>query len=125
LCEALAQGERWAVVVGIGINVGTRAFGGELAKTATSLAMEGVTAEIEGVARAFLGRLGDCAQLPLEELVRRVRARDWLCGRAVAFADGRVVVAGIAAGIGDGGELLIRTEKETIALERGTLVRVD
>jgi BirA family biotin operon repressor/biotin-[acetyl-CoA-carboxylase] ligase len=121
LCEAVALGDRWAVIVGIGVNVHTRMdeLSANLRPAATSLAAEGATLAIDDLARAILAHLDASAQTPLSEIVAQVRARDWLLGRKIEVVDGALALQGTAAGIADSGALLLQCAETIRTLERG------
>ena len=103
----------WAIV-GIGLNVETRAA--ELPEGATSLALEAARPpRVEDALAAVLDSLEGALALPRGEVLERVRARDALCGRRVAWADGE----GRATGVGDAGELLVDTAGGLVGLASG------
>lgn len=100
------------VIVGIGVNVGVLEFPGALAATATSLALEcGEAPPLGFVLAAVMERLHvwQAAIGPrFDELLRRFRERCALTGRTVRLSSAEGVLTGEVAGIGDGGELLLR-----------------
>ena len=100
-------------IVGIGINVGTMCFPGELESIATSLRLEtgrpDPPAEVLAavIRRLSLRRLqigGDFA-----ELLQAVRQRCVLSGHRVSFLTGQGPREGVVEGISPGGELLLHT----------------
>jgi BirA family biotin operon repressor/biotin-[acetyl-CoA-carboxylase] ligase len=104
-----------AVVIGIGINVTTRAE--ELPiETATSLLLEGGTTDRERVAVEVLQRLSACytawcdANGAPRAVVPAYRERCGTIGRvvSVALADG-ATLRGVADAVDDAGRLLVRT----------------
>lgn len=101
------------VVVGIGLNVGVTEFPEALADTATSLALEfGTAADRPAVLASVLGRLQVWERMigaEFEELLRRFRERCALTGKPVRLTCADGLLTGTAAGIGDGGELLVKT----------------
>ncbi|MCW1921356.1 biotin--[acetyl-CoA-carboxylase] ligase [Luteolibacter arcticus] len=101
------------VTVGIGINVGVTNFPEMLAASATSLALEcGDAPELPLVLASVLERLPVWEAkigADFDELLRRFRERCALTGKQIRLTCADGVLAGEAAGIGDGGELLIRT----------------
>jgi len=124
LCEAAAQGEKWAAVIGVGVNVERVELPPELRETATSLAAEGVRRERDALAwriaaewdRLMRERPG------LSVIVGRVRGLVALHGRRVRVEDGGAW-EGVAAGLDDEGRLLVQLEGgEVKALERGTVI---
>jgi BirA family biotin operon repressor/biotin-[acetyl-CoA-carboxylase] ligase len=109
LCEALSQGDKWAVIVGIGVNVQTRMedLPADLRGAATSLDAEKAVISVESVAAAILGHLSACAHRPLREIVEKVQARDALRGKRIELDDGTQVQTGVAAGISESGALKV------------------
>jgi BirA family biotin operon repressor/biotin-[acetyl-CoA-carboxylase] ligase len=103
------------VVVGIGINVGVTEFPEALEDSATSLALEcGEAPELPLVLASVLERLPVWQArigADFEELLRRFRERCALTGKQVRLICADGVLSGEAAGIGDGGELLVRTSE--------------
>jgi BirA family biotin operon repressor/biotin-[acetyl-CoA-carboxylase] ligase len=109
--------EGWAVI-GVGLNVGTTAeeFPPELRHIATSLAIEssadpGVEAVLEAILAALDRRLAD----PPRSILAAWRDRDVLAGRTVRWNGGE----GTAAGLDDGGALLVETPDGRVALDAG------
>lgn len=115
---------REAAVVGVGVNV-TQAAGGfpeEIAATATSLALAGVTADRESVAAAFLGALE-----PLWEALRadgggallaEWSARGDCWGRPVTVRTPAGVVRGVARGLEPDGALRLESEDGAVVVVR-------
>jgi BirA family biotin operon repressor/biotin-[acetyl-CoA-carboxylase] ligase len=97
--------EGWAVV-GIGLNVRTREFPEELRETATSLALAGADLSVADVLGALLPKLERWLGAPPAEVLQAWRARDALRGERVRWGTGE----GTAAGIADGGALIVRTD---------------
>lgn len=116
------------VVVGIGINVGVTEFPEALAETATSLALEfGTETERPAVLASVLDRLAvwhTKIGADFEELLRRFRQRCALTGKQIRLTAADGMVTGEAAGIGDGGELLIRTPQGVRRIVQAEEVRV-
>jgi BirA family biotin operon repressor/biotin-[acetyl-CoA-carboxylase] ligase len=109
LAEAVGRGDGVsAVVMGIGLNVATRSFPGELPQ-ATSLALAGDT-DLDRVRIAadlveLVGRAcRNLEQLGLAPVLPRLQRRDMLAGRRVAVGDRR----GEAVGFDERGCLLLR-----------------
>jgi BirA family biotin operon repressor/biotin-[acetyl-CoA-carboxylase] ligase len=97
------------IVVGIGINVRTRAFPTELAERSTSLAIAGATALHRGglfvdLAGALFYRIAMLRDGNVRDLVAAFAARDEIAGRAITV-DG---APAIALGIAEDGALRIR-----------------
>jgi BirA family biotin operon repressor/biotin-[acetyl-CoA-carboxylase] ligase len=131
LCESIVQGERWAGIVGIGINVNTRVeeLPPEVRGKATSLSVEGGkprdTREVEAGVLQALGRMLELIEREgIALAVARARTLDALRGKEVELRDGARVVKGTGAGIGDAGDLLIQTDKGIVGCMIGTLQSV-
>jgi BirA family biotin operon repressor/biotin-[acetyl-CoA-carboxylase] ligase len=105
LSEAqMTDGKLGWLVVGIGINVRTGAFPGELAQNATSLALSGArdldrSALLVDLSCALSRRLDALAKDGLADLVRQFSAKDALLGRSITIEGSPAVALGIA---GDG-----------------------
>jgi BirA family biotin operon repressor/biotin-[acetyl-CoA-carboxylase] ligase len=107
--------EGWAVI-GIGLNVRTREFPPDLAKTATSLSLAGLDTTVSDALEAVLASLDRWIEAPATETLAAWRARDALKGSPVRWAGG----AGTAAGISDTGSLLVETDaRERLELGAG------
>jgi BirA family biotin operon repressor/biotin-[acetyl-CoA-carboxylase] ligase len=109
--------EGWAVM-GIGVNVGTRAeeFPEELRDTATSLWIaSGGDPGVEAVLEAILDALGRRLADKAEATIAAWRERDVLLGSRVRWNGGE----GEAAGIDRDGALLVETEGGRVALDAG------
>ncbi|HYH57746.1 MAG TPA: biotin--[acetyl-CoA-carboxylase] ligase [Thermoleophilaceae bacterium] len=106
----------WAVL-GIGVNVTTPAFAGDLAETATSLtlAAPGRAPSRDELLETLVGSLDRWLAGPADEVLARWRERDALLGAEVAWADGR----GRAAGITDAGALRVETDAGVVELDAG------
>jgi BirA family biotin operon repressor/biotin-[acetyl-CoA-carboxylase] ligase len=118
VCGILVEGrpqEGWAVL-GIGLNVSTPSFPGELADTATSLELAAPPAPPrEEVLDALLESLERWLAAPADQVLAAWRKRDALRGAEVAWNGGR----GTAAGITDGGALRVETDAGTVELDAG------
>ncbi|MEK7950248.1 biotin--[acetyl-CoA-carboxylase] ligase [Luteolibacter soli] len=116
------------VVVGIGINVGVTEFPQALEDSATSLALEcGEAPELPLVLASMLERLPVWQAkigADFDELLRRFRERCALTGERVRLTAADGVLVGEAAGIGDGGELLVRTSEGIRRIVQAEEVRV-
>jgi BirA family biotin operon repressor/biotin-[acetyl-CoA-carboxylase] ligase len=115
LVESSVAGARVeSLVVGIGINVHTRAFPPELAPIATSVALEGGAADRAAILVDVLAGLDRdlerAAHVGLGALHARLTAHDALAGRRAA-ADG---IEGVASGIDAEGRLLLRRDDGTL-----------
>jgi BirA family biotin operon repressor/biotin-[acetyl-CoA-carboxylase] ligase len=116
------------VVAGIGINVGVRGFPAALADSATSLAIErGEAPGRAAVLGAVLERLQvwePCIGHRFDELLHRLRERCALTGKQVRMSSGDGILTGEMAGIGDGGELLLRDGSGVRKIVQADEVRV-
>jgi BirA family biotin operon repressor/biotin-[acetyl-CoA-carboxylase] ligase len=122
LCEGVAMGDRWAAVVGIGVNVRHVELSPQVRDTATSLEDAGVDLSREQVAKAIVEQWDLLTADPpaLREIIRRLRPLDALARRRVRVVEGAAVTEGTAAGLDDSGRLLVQLSTgETAALERG------
>jgi BirA family biotin operon repressor/biotin-[acetyl-CoA-carboxylase] ligase len=106
--------EGWAVL-GIGLNVSTTAFPGELAGTATSLRLAGDETEIDAVLSRLLAALGQWLTAPRERVLAEWSRRDALRGEPVRWTGGE----GTAAGIDSDGGLLVDTATGRVKLDAG------
>jgi BirA family biotin operon repressor/biotin-[acetyl-CoA-carboxylase] ligase len=107
--------EGWAVL-GIGVNVSTPEFPGELAETATSLALAGESVPArDHVLEALLVSLERWLSASAARVLEAWRERDALLGAPVAWNEGR----GKGAGITDGGALRVETVAGIVQLEAG------
>ena len=107
--------EGWAVL-GIGVNVSTPEFPGELAETATSLALASGTAPSrEGVLEALLAALDRLLSAPAAQVLDAWRQRDALRDAPVAWNGG----LGRGAGITDAGALRVETDAGIVELDAG------
>lgn len=110
LVEGQLRGDRVvSLVAGVGLNVRTRCFPAELSDRATSLALAGAgDLDRSAIAAALVAEVGIVAAAfeaaGLAPLLREIRAADFLRGRGVDVGGLR----GTAAGIDDGGRLLVR-----------------
>jgi BirA family transcriptional regulator, biotin operon repressor / biotin---[acetyl-CoA-carboxylase] ligase len=106
--------EGWAVL-GIGVNVSTRAFPDELSATASSLALAGVSLSREEALEALLKSLDRQLVADAADVLAAWRARDALLGAPVAWNGGR----GKGAGITDAGALRVETDAGIVELDAG------
>lgn len=119
LCEAVALGDKWAVVIGIGINIARAAL--PRALPAMALADIGLRLAPRPVAAAITRQLAGLSGAKLAEIVAQVRQRDALHGRHVRVQQEMQVWDGTAAGIDDTGRLLLATAQGLCRIERGSL----
>ena len=121
LCEAVSQGQRWATVIGIGININTQRadLPRELQNSSTSLReWDGKSRNIEAFALLVLACLHDQLSLVrsqgLAPIIARVRCFDALGGQPVRLLHRGTVVEGIGAGISYEGALNLQMTNGTI-----------
>lgn len=106
-------------VIGIGINVLQRSFPGDLAQTATSVALEGgacedVDALIEPLAGSLLANVETLGSHGFEDILARWRKYMWGLGeRAEVLADGDKVT-GVISGVDCDGALIVTDEADAV-----------
>jgi BirA family biotin operon repressor/biotin-[acetyl-CoA-carboxylase] ligase len=88
--------EGWAVL-GIGLNVRTRAFPPELSEIATSLALAGAESSPDDVLAVLIERLDRWVGAPAAEIMRAWNARDALRGKRIRWGGGQGTAAGVDA----------------------------
>jgi BirA family biotin operon repressor/biotin-[acetyl-CoA-carboxylase] ligase len=115
----------WAVV-GVGVNVLTRAFPEELQGIATSLALEcrvpSAACRVPAVLDALLAALDRWLDASEGEVIDAWRPRDALLGERIGWNGGE----GVAAGIDETGALLVDTDAGRVALDAGEVhLRLD
>jgi BirA family biotin operon repressor/biotin-[acetyl-CoA-carboxylase] ligase len=120
LVEAVTQGSRVeAVIMGIGINVHTRSFPGELADCATSVALADAGARpdraslLVDVLASLERELDGVVVGGLGPLRARIDAADGLRGRPVGNDVGE---SGIASGIDEEGRLVVRLDRKGVGV---------
>jgi BirA family biotin operon repressor/biotin-[acetyl-CoA-carboxylase] ligase len=124
LVESQLQGDRLqAVIIGVGLNVTTREFPGEIAATATSLALLGA-ARLEREALLFelldaiAVRVTAYQSQGLSSLLNELNAVDALRGKRVRVEG----TTGVGRGLDEQGRLLIEDEQQTLhAILSGTV----
>ena len=97
--------EGWAVL-GIGVNVQTRAFPEELRDIATSLALHGTETTREELLASLVQRLELWLHAAPDEVLAAWADRDALRGRRISWAGGE----GVAAGVDATGALLVNLD---------------
>jgi BirA family biotin operon repressor/biotin-[acetyl-CoA-carboxylase] ligase len=125
--SALSGGKVEHIVIGIGLNVHTRAFPADLSAIATSIALESSQSPHRGailadVLAALDHDVEHVAHRGLGIVHARLSAHDALRGRLVESEDG--TLTGTAAGIDPDGRLLVRRDDGTIAKVASGEVRV-
>ncbi len=112
LIEAtIAGGKVASLVVGVGLNVHTSSFPGDLAGIATSLAILGASRRdraslAAGIAERVVHAQAEFAGSGLGSFRSALQSRDALLGRRVRVEG----VEGVASGIDEGGRLVVRTD---------------
>ena len=131
LCEGVALGDRFAAIVGMGINVTTAldALPERVRDRATSLLeADGVRREVKAVVAAVLGRLGEAIDAArregLDGIMAVARGMDVLRGQVVVVALDGVEISGVGAGISEKGELLLKLKDGARSLKVGTVMSV-
>lgn len=124
----LVEAGRDFVIVGIGLNVNTTGFPDAVADIATSLKLETGTETprpevLAGIVNRFASRRTGIG-LGFPDLMESVRERCVLHGRRISLQTAQGAMEGIAAGISDSGELLLRTAEGTRALIQADEVRI-
>jgi BirA family transcriptional regulator, biotin operon repressor / biotin---[acetyl-CoA-carboxylase] ligase len=105
--------EGWAVVgIGINVSISPQDFPAEIRDAATSL---GPGVSVGAVLEALCARLDIWVAAEPASVIRSCRQRDALLGLGVSWAGG----SGVAAGIDDGGGLLVDAEGGRVALSAG------
>jgi BirA family biotin operon repressor/biotin-[acetyl-CoA-carboxylase] ligase len=97
--------EGWTVL-GIGLNVRTREFPGELREIATSLALQGAETTVDEALTELIERIDRWLEAPAAEVLEAWRERDALAGRQIAWASGE----GTAAGVDETGALVVELD---------------
>lgn len=109
LIERSARRAGDVAVVGIGINVGQRAFPAELASTATSLALEGHAVDRLDLLEALLPELDAAFGEPVPALRSAFATRDALRGATAVCATPDGEVSGVVRAVEPGAGLLVAT----------------
>lgn len=128
LAGILVEAAEGGAIVGIGLNVTTREFPGELAGSATSVALERGGGITRGeVLELLLGSLaGWSTQIGagFPQVVARVRERCALSGRRVRMLARGQVLEGTAVRVSGAGELVVEIDGETRRFLQADEVRV-
>jgi len=132
LCEAAASGDRWAGVIGIGLNINTHLgeFPEPLQRTATSLLHHlGQPQDAASIQRALLtellSSLDQVEDEGLAPIIAAARQMDSLRGHALELQDAGRRLIGIAVGISETGQLLLQTDSALEPLTTATLLTID
>jgi BirA family biotin operon repressor/biotin-[acetyl-CoA-carboxylase] ligase len=133
LCESVVMGERWAGVIGIGLNINTdiSQLPPELHAKATSLrAHDNTPREISSAQILLLDSLSRILETAnaqgLAPILTRATQLDTLRGKQIELQNGEQRITGTAEGLGPNGELVLRTPQNGIvACAMGTLISVN
>ena len=122
------SGEIESVITGIGVNVSTRKFSGDISQTAgavfagnddTRFGRDELCARIADYVMAFAGNIGG------PEIIRAYRERSILTGRDISYMNGGVKCYGHVEGVDDDGGLVVRNaEGETETLRSGEVFMI-
>lgn len=106
-----------SMVIGIGINVTTDDFPDDIKDKAVSLGRRISRCRLAAELIAELYTLTENESNFMDEY----RSRCFIIGRDITFSDGRKIYRGKCAGIGDGCELILETDKGTISFPHGEI----
>jgi BirA family transcriptional regulator, biotin operon repressor / biotin---[acetyl-CoA-carboxylase] ligase len=125
LAGLLAEADGGAVVVGAGVNVQWDQFPEELANLATACNLEaGHPVDRRAVLDAYLEQL-DARLQSLDGVPAEYRRRLSTLDRKVRIEETDGAVVGVACGVGDLGELLVRTDGgRVVAVHSGDVVHL-
>ena len=123
--DAVVHSVVHSVVLGVGCNVSQLEFPAELARTATSCALEaGRAVDRDAVLGAFLEHLGGYLDA-LDSVALAYRARLATLGRVVRVDLGHDIVEGTALGVDDAGRLEVEvSDGSRVAVAVGDVVHV-
>jgi BirA family biotin operon repressor/biotin-[acetyl-CoA-carboxylase] ligase len=133
LCESVVMADRWAGIIGIGININTQIadLPPELQSKATSLlAHDSTLRELSSAQMMLLDvlpKILDTANAQgLAPILTRAIHLDTLRGKQVELQNGEQRITGTAEGLGPHGELVLRTPQNAIiACAMGTLLSIN
>ncbi len=132
LCEALASGDLYAAIIGLGLNINTplHALPKNLQPTATSLlADHNRHYDLHEIQHALLADFSTMLQRLAHEgiapFIHRAQQLDDLRGKSVTFHDGTHLHAATAAGISNTGELLLLINNTLHPFATGTIITID
>ncbi|MGN6366987.1 MAG: biotin--[acetyl-CoA-carboxylase] ligase [Phycisphaerae bacterium] len=121
LCESVTMGNKWAGILGIGLNINTdlSQLPPELQPKATSLlAHDHTHRELHSVQalleHALAGILDTANHQGLPPILTRATHLDTLRGKHVELQSGLQTLSGTAEGLGPNGELMLRTKENAI-----------
>ncbi len=133
LCESVVMGDRWAGIIGIGLNINTPIdqLPPELQPKATSiLAHDNTPRELRSAEILLLDVLAKILDTANHQGLRPILSRatqlDTLRGKQVELQNGPQVTTGTAEGLGPNGELVLRTSENAIVVcNMGTLLSIN
>ena len=117
LCESMSMGDKRSVVIGIGINLKSAEFPGELSAIAGSLCADEVSSvEMAGeICRELFGFLEDPTA---PDWLQDYRKHSVVLGKAVQWIEQGVSHQGFAESIREDGALCVRDEKGSLSILR-------
>lgn len=128
VCGILVEAEGDAVVIGLGLNVGSMALPESLTAAATSLSeVSGEDFSREEVLVELIAELVGLSQrsgLEFGQVLVLIRERCWLSGKMISYQVAGKSHTGLCRGIDDGGELLVESEGVTQRLIAAEVIRV-
>ncbi len=122
LAEARPAQGGTALIIGIGVNVAQETFPDELNSIAASLRQLGHDVPREAVAAEILNALANDIERPFCDLRGEWLNMDCTIGKPVRIKNLAVDVEGIAAGLDDGGALLVKTAGGTRRITAGDIL---
>ena len=133
LCESVVMGDRWAGIIGIGLNINTQIaeLPPELLSKATSLlAHDNTPREVGSAQIMLLDALATILQTAnaqgLTPILTRATQLDTLRGKQIELQNGEQRITGTAEGLGPNGELVLRAPQNAIvACAMGTLLSIN
>jgi BirA family transcriptional regulator, biotin operon repressor / biotin---[acetyl-CoA-carboxylase] ligase len=121
LCESVVLGNKWAGIIGIGLNINTdiSQLPPDLQSRATSLLAHDHTprelASVQALLESSLAAILDTANHQgLPPILTRATRLDTLRGKQLQLQSGSQTLTGTAEGLGPNGELILRTPQNTI-----------
>lgn len=109
LCELKSGGGWNALLIGVGVNLGQESFPPEIAESAVSLKQLGISVAPEAVAAGVLAEIERRVEIPFSQLREEWYSMDCTVGKTVTVKNPRLAVTGRAAGVDDGGALVLET----------------
>ena len=122
LTEAITDfetGQVRSMIIGIGINITTDFFPGELDKKAASIGVDVPRCALSASIISELYSLIDGD----ENFIDEYRKRCFIIGREIEFFDGKKSFNGVAKGIGENCELILKTDSQTKSFSHGEITK--